>query len=72
MIGFLEIGLIIVLSLIVLGPRRMFVAARYGGLAWRKLRILYGQIVDEVDQQLRLDEMERDGRRKQKKRGKDG
>ena len=57
MIGFFEIGIILFLSLIILGPHRMLIAARYSGLMWRKLRVLYNRIMDELDLQLRLDEM---------------
>ena len=66
MIGLFELGLIAALALIVLGPQRMLVAARYCGLFWRKFRVLYTQIIDELDQQLRLDEMARHHKKKNK------
>lgn len=56
-IGFFEVVLLFVLMLLVLGPQRMMLLARYGGLFVRKARVLYAQVVDEIDQQLRLDEM---------------
>lgn len=70
MIGFFELGLIVVLSLVVLGPQRMMVAARYCGLYWRKFRILYTRTMDELDQQLRLDEMTRHSARTTEKKHK--
>ncbi|MBE8182695.1 MAG: hypothetical protein HAW61_04145 [Candidatus Portiera sp.] len=56
-IGLFEIILTLSLALVILGPDKLFVVARYLGLMLRKLRVLYAQLTDEFDKQLRLDEM---------------
>jgi len=55
-VGFFELVLLFVLILLVLGPQRMLQLARYCGLFIRKARVVYAQVIDEIDQQLRLDE----------------
>lgn len=55
-VGFFELVLLFVLVLLVLGPQRMLLMARYCGLFIRKARVIYTQVIDEIDQQLRLDE----------------
>ena len=58
-VGIFEIALVLVVSLVVLGPEKLFVVARYTGLWMRKLRSFYGEFTDEFDRQLRIDEMQK-------------
>ena len=58
-VGFFELLLLFVVALLILGPQKMMVVARYCGLFVRRMRVLYAQVTDEIDQQLRLDEMAR-------------
>ena len=60
-IGLFEILLVLSLALVILGPDKLFVLVRYLGLMLRKLRVLYTQVTDEFDRQLRLDEMLKSG-----------
>lgn len=60
-IGLFEIILTLSLALVILGPDKLFIVARYFGLMLRKLRALYSQLTDEFDKQLRLDEMLKSG-----------
>ncbi|MCH9666059.1 MAG: hypothetical protein K0U41_09485 [Gammaproteobacteria bacterium] len=60
-IGLFEILLVLSLALVILGPDKLFVLVRYLGLMLRKLRVLYTQMTDEFDRQLRLDEMLKSG-----------
>ena len=55
-IGFFEILLVLTVALLVLGPAKLLVAARYMGLTVRKGRSFYTKVIDEFDKQLRLDE----------------
>ena len=55
-IGFFEILLVLTVALLVLGPAKLLVAARYMGLTVRKGRGFYTKVIDEFDKQLRLDE----------------
>lgn len=64
-IGLFEIILTLCLALVILGPDKLFVVARYLGLALRKVRLLYTQLTDEFDKQLRMDEMMKSGELKQ-------
>ena len=63
-VGFFELVLLFVLILLVLGPQRMLLLARYCGLFVRKARVIYTQVIDEIDQQLRLDETIRSAKTK--------
>lgn len=60
-IGLFEIILTLCLALVILGPDKLFVVVRYLGLAMRKIRVLYAQVTDEFDKQLRMDEMMKSG-----------
>lgn len=56
-IGLFEVVVVMTVALLILGPDKLFVAIRYVGLLVRKLKMIYGQVTDEFDHQLRLDEM---------------
>ena len=58
-VGFFELLLLFAVALLLLGPSRLLVAARYCGLFARRMRVLYARVMDELDQQLRMDEMAR-------------
>ncbi len=64
--GFFEILVILAVALLVLGPRQLFVLIRQTGLILRKIRILYTRVTDEIDRQVRLDEMLNSGQTKPK------
>lgn len=55
--SFAEVLVILAVALLVLGPDRLLTVLRYAGLILRKGRILYARVVDEVERQMRLDEM---------------
>ncbi|MAM86639.1 MAG: twin-arginine translocase subunit TatB [unclassified Hahellaceae] len=55
-IGFLELVLIAVISLLVLGPERLPGAARSAGLWFGKLRRMTSQFTSEIDKQLKAEE----------------
>ena len=56
--------------MLVLGPRQLFVLIRQTGLILRKVRILYTRVTDEIDRQVRLDEMLNSGKKKPKPKSK--
>ena len=51
-IGFSEIAVIFVVSLLVLGPKRLPHAAKAAGIWLRRLRRLYANMKQELDQTL--------------------
>ncbi len=53
-IGFYEILLIFILALLVLGPERLPVFARYAGLFIRRARFMFFQIKDQIDNEIQL------------------
>ena len=55
--GFAEVLVILAVALLVLGPSRLLTVLRYASLILRKGRILYLRVADEVERQMRLDEM---------------
>ena len=56
-IGFWELCLIGVVALLILGPERLPVAARTAGLWLAKARQMVGNVKDEIDRELQLDEV---------------
>lgn len=58
-IGFWELCIIAVVALLILGPERLPVAARTAGLWIGKARRMIGNVKDEIDRELQLDEVRR-------------
>ena len=56
-IGFWELCLIGVVALLILGPERLPVAARTAGLWLAKARQMVGNVKNEIDRELQLDEV---------------
>jgi len=56
-IGFWELCLIAVVALLILGPERLPVAARTAGLWIGKARRMIGNVKEEIDRELQLDEI---------------
>jgi len=56
-IGFWELCLIAVVALLILGPERLPIAARTAGLWIGKARRMIGNVKDEIDRELQLDEI---------------
>ncbi len=56
-IGFLELMVVGILGLLVLGPERLPVAARTVGLFIGKIRRTMGNIQDDLERQVRTDEL---------------
>jgi len=58
-IGFGELVLIFVIALIVVGPERLPRVARTAGLWIRKARRIIAEVRDEVERELRVEELKR-------------
>ncbi|MDY6891620.1 MAG: Sec-independent protein translocase protein TatB [Pseudomonadota bacterium] len=58
-IGFFELLLVGVVALLVLGPERLPLAARTCGLWLGRLRRTVGSIQNEINQELRMEELKR-------------
>ena len=56
--GFGEIGLILIVALIVLGPTRLPEVARSLGQAWGKFKIITDRVKADFNGQLQLNELE--------------
>lgn len=56
-IGFLELLLVAVVSLLVLGPERLPVAARKAGLWIGRVRRFTSQVSQEIDKQIKAEEL---------------
>jgi len=58
-IGFWELGLISVIALLVVGPERLPSLARTLGLWLGKARRMFTSIKDEIDREIRVDEIKK-------------
>lgn len=58
-IGFLEITLILVVALLVVGPERLPGLARKAGMWYARARRMVSSVRDEVERELRTDELRR-------------
>ena len=56
-VGFLELVIVAIISLLVLGPERLPVAARTVGKWVGRARRMTGQFTKEIDRQVELDEL---------------
>lgn len=56
-LGWIEIGLIGVIALVVLGPERLPKAARFVGLWVRKARAMWFSVKSELDRELAAEEL---------------
>lgn len=64
-IGFGEILIIGVVALVVLGPERLPVALRTGGLWLSKLKRTIGSVQKEISEELRIEEMRQKAKQQQ-------